>query len=142
MEPTNKTGFDMFDSPLVHKTTKLVIEENIQDNPNIRLVDDPIKADVFVYPTFVSYERPDAKFSLGIFSIKVETVILEMDIIFYEVDYDFHQKLNSKVSLVKDVRSNFYTMIDNDIDFAGSMLYNLIKKGIDTSFVEYDSIIF
>lgn len=142
MEPTNQTGFDMFDSPLVHKTTKLVIEENIQDNPNVRLVDDPSKADVFVYPTFISYQRPDVKFSLGIFSIKVETVMLQMEIVFYEGDYDFHQKLNSNVSLVKDVRSNFYTMVDDDIDFAGSMLYNLIKKGIDESFTTYNLIIF
>jgi hypothetical protein len=142
MEPQNQTGMSMFDSPLISKTTKLVIEENIQDNPKIRLVDNYQNADVIVYPTFLEYQRPDVKFSIGIFKVRVETVLLGMSIVFYEKEYDFYHTLKVKSSLVKDVRSNFYSMVDTETDFAGSLLYNLVKKTIDECVINYDSVIF
>jgi len=142
MEPQNQTGMSMFDSPLISKTTKLVIEENIQDNPKVRLVDNYQSADVIVHPTFLEYQRPDAKFSIGIFKVQVETVSLEMSIVFYEKEYDFYHTLKAQSTLVKDVRSNFYSMVDTETDFAGSLLYNLVKKTIDECFINYDSVIF
>ena len=142
MPPTNQTGMDAFDGSLIMRTTQLVIEENIQDRVEIRLVNDPSLAHIFVYPTFLEYDRPDVKMSLGIFSLKTETVFLRMGITFYEPKYDFYQKMECKTSLVKDIRSNFYTILDSELDFADSLLFNLVKKGIDECFVDYNKIIF
>jgi len=142
MPPTNQTGMGIFDSSLIMRTTQLVIEENIQDRVEIRLVNDPSLAHIFVYPTFLDYDRPDVKMSLGIFSLKTETVFLRMSITFYEPEYDFYQKMECRTSLVKDVRSNFYTILDSELDFADSLLFNLIKKGIDECFTDYNKIIF
>lgn len=142
MQPTNETGMDIFNNSLVMRTTQLVIEESVQDRLEIRLVSDPSLADIFVYPTFLEYDRPDVKMSLGIFSLKTETVFLRMSITFYEPNYDFYQKMECRTSLVKDIRSNFYTILDSDLDFADSLLFNLIKKGIDECFVNYNRIIF
>jgi hypothetical protein len=105
-------------------------------------VNDPSLAHIFVYPTFLEYDRPDVKMSLGIFSLKTETVFLRMGITFYEPKYDFYQKMECKTSLVKDIRSNFYTILDSELDFADSLLFNLVKKGIDECFVDYNKIIF
>jgi hypothetical protein len=142
MPPTNQTGMDAFDGSLIMRTTQLVIEENIQDRLQIRLVDNPSLAHIFVYPTFLDYDRPDVKMSLGIFSLKTETVFLRMSITFYEPEYDFYQKVECRTSLVKDVRSNFYTILDSELDFADSLLFNLVKKGIGECFTDYNKIIF
>ncbi len=142
MPPSNQTGMDLFDSSLIMRTTQLVIEESIQDRVEVRLVSDPSLAHIFVYPTFLQYDRPDIKKSLGIFSLKTETVFLEMDITFYEFKYDFYQKMECRTSLVKDIRSNFYTILDSELDFADSLLFNLVKKAIDECFVNYNKIIF
>lgn len=142
MSPTNETGMDVFNSSLVMRTTQLVIEESIQDRLEIRLVSDPNLADIFVYPTFLEYDRPDIKMSLGVFSLKTETVFLKMSITFYEPKHNFYQKMECKTLLVKDIRSNFYTMLDSELDFADSLLFNLVKKGIDECSMDYDKIIF
>lgn len=132
----------MFDSEMVSKATKFIIEEFVQDNIHIRLVNEPSHADIFVYPTFLNYSRPDVKFSIGFLSRKIETVFLEMEILFYESKYSFKQTLQCKTSLVKDVRSNFYTVLDDESDFAQSLIFNLIKKSVDECFVNFDKIIF
>ena len=142
MPPSNQTGMGAFDGSLIIRTTQFVIEENIQDRVDIRLVNDPSLAHIFVYPTFLEYDRPDVKMSLGIFSLKTETVFLRMSITFYEPEYDFYQKVECRTSLVKDIRSNFYTILDSELDFADSLLFNLIKKGIDECFTDYNKIIF
>jgi hypothetical protein len=141
MPPTNQTGMDMFDSELVLRTSQLIIEESLQDNLRVRVVSDSNIAHIFVQPTFVSYQRPDIKFSLGLFSIKTETVVLTMKIVFYEPQYKFYQQMECTTSLVKDIRSNFYSVLESQKDFADSLLFNLTKKGIDQCFNTYSSII-
>jgi hypothetical protein len=131
----------MFDSALVLRTTQLVIEESLQDNPRVRLVSDSTMAHIFVHPIFVSYKRPDVKLSLGMFSVKTETVRLTMKIVFYEPRYKFYQQMECTTSLVKDVRSNFYSILENEKDFADSLLFNLTKKTIGECFSTYSSVI-
>lgn len=132
----------MFDSSLLQRTTQLVIEEIIQDRNEIRIINDYESADIIVYPTFLDYQRPDIKMSLGVFSIKTETVFLTMSIRFYSVKYNFNQILECKTYLVKDIRTNFYSILDSEEDFADSLLFNLVKKGIDECLVDYSKIIF
>ncbi len=142
MEATNESGFTPLDSRLVLTSAKMIVEESLQDNPKIRLVDDPSLADVFVYPILLSYQRPDIKFSLGIFSIKEETVALEMKIVFYEPSYDFYQTMKGTSSITKDIKSSFYTIVESENDFAESILFNLVKKTIDQCFEGYNKVIF
>jgi hypothetical protein len=71
-----------------------------------------------------------------------ERVYLSMEIVFYHKKYFFTQTLKTKQMLEKEVKSNFYTMVETEIDFAESMLFNLIKKTIDQSFVGYFNLLF
>lgn len=132
----------VFDNQLISRTTQLVIEEYIQDYPTLRLTQDSTKADIYVYPTFLAYERPDVSFNLSIFNMKTEKVFLTMEILFIHKDYHFYQTLKSRQMLEKEVRSNLYTMAETQIDFAESMLFNLIKKTIDRTFLGYFDLLF
>ena len=133
---------NIFDNSLVKKTTQLVIEEYIQDYPNLRLTKDSVNADIYVYPTFLEYERPDVSLNFSVFNMQKERVYLSMKIVFYHKKYFFTQTLKTKQMLEKEVKSNFYTMVETEIDFAESMLFNLIKKTIDQSFVGYFNLLF
>jgi len=74
--------------------------------------------------------------------MKTERVYLSMEIVFYHKKYKFYQTLRTRQMLEKEVKSNFYSTIQTDIDFAESMLFNLIKKTIDQSFVGYFNLLF
>jgi hypothetical protein len=133
---------NVLDNQLVKRTTQLVIEEYIQDYPTLRLTKDSTKADIYVYPIFLDYDRPDISMNLSVFNMKTERVYLSMEIVFYHKKYKFYQTLRTRQMLEKEVKSNFYSTIQTDIDFAESMLFNLIKKTIDQSFVGYFNLLF
>jgi len=133
---------NVLDNQLVKRTTQLVIEEYIQDYPSLRLTKDSTKADIYVYPIFLDYDRPDISMNLSVFNMKTERVYLSMEIVFYHKKYKFYQTLRTRQMLEKEVKSNFYSTIQTDIDFAESMLFNLIKKTIDQSFVGYFNLLF
>lgn len=133
---------NVFDNELVKRTTQLIIEEYIQDYPTLRLTQDSTKADIFVYSTFLEYDRPDISMNLSVFNMKTEKVYLSMKIVFYHKDYRFYQVLSTRQMLEKEVKSSFYSMVETNIDFAESMLFNLIKKTIDRSFIGYLNLLF
>jgi hypothetical protein len=132
----------IFDNELLRKTTQMVIEEYVQDYPQLRLTKDSLSADIYVYPQFLEYERPDVGMNLSVFSMRTERVYLKMGFVFEHRKYHFYQNLVSKEMLEKEVRSNFYTMVETQMDFAESMLFNLIKKTIDKSFIPYLGLLF
>jgi hypothetical protein len=126
----------------VSRTTQLVIEEYVQDNPQLRLTQDSTSADIYVYPYFLDYDRPDISMNFSVLNMKTERVYLSMMITFEHKKYGFYQSLRTREMLEKEVRSNLYTMVETEIDFAESMLFNLIKKCIDRSFIPYFDLLF
>lgn len=139
---TNESDEAIFSNALVSRTTQILLEEYVQDIPNVRIVSDPSEADVHVYPRFISYERFDSGFSFAIFKARNERVALTMEISFVDHKNDFTQNLNQRSLITKSVRSNFYSMVESEEDFANSILLNLIKKTVDESFIESDKLIF
>lgn len=139
---TNESDEAIFSNALVSRTTQILLEEYVQDIPNVRLVSDPAEADVHVYPKFISYERFDSGLSFAIFKARNEKVALTMEITFIDHKNDFIQNLTHRSLITKSVRSNFYSMVESEEDFANSLLLNLIKKTVDESFAEADTLIF
>jgi len=139
---TNESDEAIFSNALVSRTTQILLEEYVQDIPNVRLVSDPAEADVHVYPKFISYERFDSGLSFAIFKARNEKVALTMEIAFIDHKNDFTQNLTHRSLITKSVRSNFYSMVESEEDFANSLLLNLIKKTVDESFAEADTLIF
>ena len=119
-----------------------MIEEYVQDNPQLRLTQDSTNADIYVYPYFLDYDRPDISMNFSVLNMKTERVYLSMMITFEHREYRFYQSLRTRQMLEKEVRSNLYTMVETEIDFAESMLFNLIKKCIDRSFITYFDLLF
>lgn len=132
----------VFSNSLLKSTTVIVLEEYIQENTELRLVSEKEEADIYVYPQFIEYVRPNTEASLAIMKSKTETVGLEMVIYFEHKDYDIVQKLEGKSTIDKEIRSNFLSIEESEEDFADSMLMNLIKKTIDTCFETIDLLIF
>ena len=141
-EPTNKTEIQSFSNPLVKRTTVLVIEEYIQEYSMLRIVKEKGEADIWVYPSFEYYVRPNTETSLAILKSKEEVVGLEMKLVFEHRKYDFRQSLKAEADLTKDIRSNFLSVEESEEDFAESLLFNLIKKTIEECFKEFYLLIF
>lgn len=138
----NQTTIDVFDYPLVQRTTALVIEEYIQEEEVLRLVSDKMEADIIVYPHFIGYRRPNTDISLSVLQVKEEEVFLTMRIEFYFAKWNFSQSLISEASLVRKAGSNFLDIQESETDFAESMVFNLIKKTISVCFEDFSSLIF
>lgn len=144
-EPQNNIPIDVFDNPVLKKTTVVVMEEYVQeyaDYKTLRLTDDKEKADVYVYPIFIDYIRPNTEVTLATMKSKSEVVGLEMEIIFYHKDYNITQRLHTTVEIEKDIRSNFLSVEESEVDFANGLLMNLIKKAISSCFEEFYLLIF
>lgn len=144
-EPTNETPIEIFGNPLLKKTTMVVMEEYIQeyaDYQTLRLTDDKEEADIYVYPVFINYIRPNTEVTFATMKSKTETVGLEMEIVFYHKDYNIIQKLHTEVEIDKEIRSNFLSVEESDVDFANSLLMNLVKKAIASCFEEFYLLIF
>jgi len=144
-EPTNETPIEIFGNPLLKKTTVVVMEEYIQeyaDYQTLRLTDDKDEADIYVYPVFINYIRPNTEITFATMKSKTETVGLEMEIVFYHKDYNIIQKLHTEVEIDKEIRSNFLSVEESEVDFANSLLMNLVKKAIASCFEEFYLLIF
>lgn len=141
-EPSNRTEIETFSNPLVRKTTVLVIEEYVQEYSMLRITKEKSEADIWVYPSFEYYIRPNTETSLAIMKSKQEVVGLEMKLVFEHRRYDFRQSLEGEADLVKDIRSNFLSVEESEEDFANSLLMNLVKKTIVECFKEFYLLIF
>jgi hypothetical protein len=141
-EPTNHTEIEVFSNPLVKKTTIVVIEEYIQEYSMLKITKEKDKADIWVYPTFEHYIRPNIETSLAIMKSKQEVVGLEMRLTFEHRRHNFKQNLKGEADLIKDIRSNFLSVEESEEDFAEGLLFNLIKKTIDKCFKDFYLLIF
>jgi hypothetical protein len=108
----------------------------------LRIVKEKGEADIWVYPSFEYYVRPNTETSLAILKSKEEVVGLEMKLVFEHRKYDFRQSLKAEADLTKDIRSNFLSVEESEEDFAESLLFNLIKKTIEECFKEFYLLIF
>lgn len=141
-EPRNNTDQQVFSNSLLRSTTVIILEEYIQENTELRLVSTREEADIYVYPEFIEYIRPNTEASLAILKSKTETVGLEMTIFFLHPDWNFYQQLQCKSEIDKEIRSNFLSIEESAEDFADSLLMNLVKKTINECFKSIDSLIF
>jgi len=132
----------VFSNSLLKSTTVIVLEEYIQENTELRLVSEKEEADIYVYPQFIEYVRPNTEASLAIMKSKTETVGLEMKIVFSYPKWNFNQQLQCKSTIDKEIRSNFLSIEESEEDFADSLLMNLVKKTINECFKSINSLIF
>lgn len=133
-QPTNSTSMEMFDNGLVKRTTPIIIEELIQESLDLTITKDSTKADIWVKPLFIYYHRPNTESSIFIFKGLTEEVGLEMRVIFQHKNYNMIQSVGCTEFLIKEAKSNFFSIEEGPDDFADMVIFNLIKKTLNSCF--------